>query len=490
MSRQIYLYLFIVFIISGCIREDKILHDPAIQLRFSTDTIFFDTTFTTVGSATRVLKIFNDESHTIRIDQITIAGTAGIHFNFNVDGYMSDKAENILVPAKDSLYLFCRVKVDPDQPLSVSPFVLEDKLQIKHNDHVQEVPLVAWGQNANYITSKNNRGGYTLLTCDLQSVKWDDPKPYVIYGTLIVDSCTLEIPAGARVFFHGGLVRPEDNTIAPYIDGRMIFFNQGKLKISGTTTNKVFISADRLEKAFDEVAGQWGGIAFKNPGKTNLISNLDMKNSTFGIYADSATQLSIDHSAIYNTTANGILGINSKINISNTLIYNTLSHSIYFTQGGDYDIKYTTVYNPYGNSYCLVLDNFKCTQVNPTSGQCITIPSYLRVTNSVFAGNDDSEVIMADRNVPVVPDVYQFNFSNSYIKGDSLKTGAFNAHTTNCIYANYQDRLFTNVNTNDFTPDSTAIIRKKGKPIPGITDDLIGTTRDQGTPDPGCFERK
>lgn len=493
MNRLAFFIFCCIILISGCIKEDKVLYDPGIQLRFSTDTILFDTTFTTIGSATRILKIYNDEPHTVKIDKISIAGTAGLHFNFNVDGNTDDKAVNILIPAKDSIYLFCRVKVDPDQSISLSPFVLEDNLVIDHDGHTQQVALVAWGQNANYITNKDNQGRYTILTCDLQTVRWDDPKPYIIYGTLVVDSCTLEIPAGARVYFHGGLVRPEDNSIAPYIDGRIIVFNQGKLNITGTTDNKVIIGADRLESAFANVAGQWGGIAFRNPGKNNHISNVNMKNSTFGLYADSASILTLDHSAIYNTTTNGLLAINAKVIVNNSLFYNTLSHSIYFTQGGDYSINYTTVYNPFGNSYDLVLDNFKCTAVSPTTGQClqgVTLPAKLQVKNSIFTGNDDSEIIMADRNNPVIPDRYVYNFTDSYIKGDSLKTGAFSEHAVNCIYANYQDIIFTSIKQNNYTLDSTAIILNKAKPIPGILDDISGNSRDAINPDPGCFERK
>ena len=485
--------IFLLFLgLQSCIKEDPVNTDPGIKLRYSTDTLLFDTTFTTIGSATKILKIFNDESGPVILSRISIAGSSGVKFNFNVDGIEGPEAKNIRIEAKDSIYLFVRVKVDPDQPLSVSPFVLEDKLKIEINSHTNEIALVAWGQNANYITGKDASGRIVLLTCNMQDLRWDDSKPYLIYGTLVIDSCRVIIPAGARIYIHGGLVRPDDDRIAPYTDGRLIFINRGSLAIEGTPGNKAYLTGDRLEAAFKNGAGQWGGIAFQNPGRTNSISNADIKNSSFGLYVDSAAFLQIDHSRIIYTSTNSIIARNAVIKASNCEFTESGQHNLYFAQGGNYTLDYCTAHNAYSNSYSLLLDNFQCTMQNPQTGQCIegkTLPATIKVRNSIFAGEDDNEVVLVDRNPTPIPGRFVVQFSNSYIKGDSLQnSSSFKDNCIDCLYAKFGDKLFESIKQSNYQLDSASVAKNIGKPIPGISDDLLGKSRDSVLPDAGCYE--
>lgn len=481
-----------MFWLSSCLKNEELLTNPDVKIKFSTDTIFFDTTFTSVGSATKIVKIYNQEKSAILISRISIQGTQGIHFNFNVDGIEGPVAENIRIEAADSIYLFCRVKVDPDQPLSVSPFVLEDKLVVEISTAKHEIPLIAWGQNANYITGKSSKAGYTLLTCNMQQLRWDDPKPYIIYGTLIIDSCELNIPAGAKVYFHGGLVRPTDPNFASYTDGRLIFINEGKLKINGTTDKKVLFTGDRLEQQYSEVPGQWGGIVLQNYGKTNQISNLKIQNSGYGIYVDSTVTLHIDHSKIINTATSSIIARQANLQISNCQLTQAGAHNIYMVQGGNLEINYSTVHNDLSKSYALYATNFKCTQINPATGQCeqgVTLPVDINAIDCIFSGTDQDEIFLVDRNNPVIPERFKYQFSYSYIKGDSLQKNEFKNHATNCIFAAADDRLFKNIYKNDYSLDSAAIILDKGIQIQGITDDMLGVQRSDLSPDPGAYEK-
>lgn len=479
-------------LLSGCLKEEELLTKPDIDLRFSADTLFFDTTFTTIGSATRVLKIFNHENAAIQLSKISVKGTQGIHFNFNVDGKEGPVAENIRIESKDSIYLFCRVRVDPDQPLTVSPFVLEDKLVIEVNQTLHEIPLIAWGQNANYITGKSAKAGFALLSCNMQQVIWNDPKPYVIFGTLIVDSCELVIPAGAKVYFHGGLVRPDNPDISPYTDGRLFIINQGKLTISGTTDQKVLITGDRLERQYADIPGQWGGIAFQNYGKTNQVSNLDLRNAGYGLYVDSTVTLLIDHSRVINTASSSIIGRQANIRASNCQFTQAGAHNVYMIQGGQLDLSYCTMHNDLGRSYALYATNFKCTRINPSTRECIegiTLPVDLKAVNCIFSGTDNDEVFLVDRNNPVIPDRFRYQFSHSYIQGDSLQHNEFRDHTIDCIFAMPGDRLYRNENQYDFSLDSASVVLDKGISLQGISDDLIGQPRHPVTPDQGALEK-
>src|SRR6478672_1431345 len=102
-----------VAITFGC-RKDKLFTDPNIKLRFSTDTLTFDTVFTTLGSAVRSFVVYNKESKPIEISSLSIAGGEGSPFRLNVDGVPGKVFTNVRIEAKDSIYIFAAVTVDPN----------------------------------------------------------------------------------------------------------------------------------------------------------------------------------------------------------------------------------------------------------------------------------------------------------------------------------------------------------------------------------------
>ena len=118
----------------GCYKE-QYTSSSDVKLRFSTDTLRFDTVFTTIGSATRSFKIFNDASLPVKISKIKIKSSSGSIFRLNVDGFAAKslELEEIEIGAKDSIYAFVEVTVNPNQPLSVSPFVVTDQVDFVTN---------------------------------------------------------------------------------------------------------------------------------------------------------------------------------------------------------------------------------------------------------------------------------------------------------------------------------------------------------------------
>ena len=181
---------------SACNRDETFLTDGNAQLEFSLDTLHFDTVFTALGSATRFFKIYNRYDQPVRISRVALPKGETSSFRLNVDGTPGNLVEDIEIRANDSLYVFSEVTVDPDQPLSVSPFVIEEEVLIEINGNTQRIVLEAWGQNANYFPSRLNKGVPVVLTCGNNELVWDDLKPYVIYGAIFIDSCTLVLPAG------------------------------------------------------------------------------------------------------------------------------------------------------------------------------------------------------------------------------------------------------------------------------------------------------
>ena len=57
------LFLICLLIFFSCKKEDHILNSSSnLSLSFSKDTLLFDTVFTTVGSATRSFKVYNNSN--------------------------------------------------------------------------------------------------------------------------------------------------------------------------------------------------------------------------------------------------------------------------------------------------------------------------------------------------------------------------------------------------------------------------------------------
>ena len=80
---------------SSCDTQMEFVSGNAVNLRFSTDTITFDTVFTDVGSATQIMKIYNDAADPITIDRILVEGRTGVEYNFNVDGFSGPEARDV-----------------------------------------------------------------------------------------------------------------------------------------------------------------------------------------------------------------------------------------------------------------------------------------------------------------------------------------------------------------------------------------------------------
>ncbi|HEY1872168.1 MAG TPA: hypothetical protein VGG71_13995, partial [Chitinophagaceae bacterium] len=77
-------FFIAILIFSACKKNEVITSDDAV-ISFSADTLHFDTVFTSVGSVTQKLKIFNLNSQRLHINSISLAGGQTSAFNINVN---------------------------------------------------------------------------------------------------------------------------------------------------------------------------------------------------------------------------------------------------------------------------------------------------------------------------------------------------------------------------------------------------------------------
>ncbi|MEO1714208.1 MAG: right-handed parallel beta-helix repeat-containing protein, partial [Bacteroidota bacterium] len=391
------------------------------------------------------------------------------------------------------IYLFGEVTINPDEPVSSSPFVIQDELIFETNGNTQSVTLEAWGQNANYIPSRFGKGGVALLSCDLNEVVWDDPKPYVIYGVLVIDSCTLRIPAGTQIYVHGGIARTfdENEDLVVYNDGLIFALPQGKLQVEGTLEDPVVFQGDRLEEPFGEVPGQWVGIRLASQG--NTFTYTEVKNSLLGVLVDSAAQLSLKNTQIYNTSGPGLVGQHANIDATNCLFHNNGSFSVQLGYGGDYTFDYCTLASFGVDAPALSLSNGICYDPLCQSFDIYRLNAAFR--NSIVYGSRRDEISLSDFTAGMDPGSFNISLEDCLVRVEELldpDEGGYPdfllTQCSPCINAGSSDPVFANVDEDDYQLDTLSLAEGQALPITGILKDLIENDRDTQTPDIGCFE--
>ena len=93
-------------------------------------------------------------SEPLNIERIIQASPATSGFRINVDGRKGDNFDNVRIAAKDSMYIFVEVTVNPngkDQPL-----LIQDSIVFTYNSVKQTVLLEACGQDVKLIKGGQN----------------------------------------------------------------------------------------------------------------------------------------------------------------------------------------------------------------------------------------------------------------------------------------------------------------------------------------------
>lgn len=315
------LSVFVIILLFSC-EDDKYFGSPNAQLRFSNDTVMFDTVFTTTGSTTRHLKVINPYNDNILISKIKLAGGEFSNFRLNVNGIASNEAYDVEIPAMDSIYIFVEVTIDPNgQNL---PMVVKDSIVFTTNANIQDVDLVAWGQDFKAIRSAT-----------IKTTTWTNEKPYLIYNYAYVDTLsTLTIDPGVKVFFHKGAG----------------LYVKGKIVANGTHEEPVLFLSDRLEDSYKELPDQWNGILLFSGSHGNSINYSVIKNANIGLQVgtiehEGFASVSISNTKIENMTYAGIFALKSKINSYNSVIANCGFYALALLVGGEYEFYHSTIAN-------------------------------------------------------------------------------------------------------------------------------------------------
>ncbi len=481
-------YFFYTVVVIGFLgmmacRNDDFTSSANVVLEFSSDTLRLDTVFTARGSATYILKVFNPSDENVLVQSVKLLDDSGF-FRLNIDGINTNQATDVAIYAKDSVYLFCEVTINPNQPVSVSPFIIQDRIEFTTNGNRQIVHLEAWGQNANYFPSRSNQKTSSLLTCNNGEVLWNDSKPYVIYGVVFIDQCTLRVMAGTKIYVHGGIVNNEFGT---YYDGILFTLPNGTIKLEGSLENPIVIQDDRLEPEFEDIPGQWSGIRFGPLSTGHVVEHTIIRNSIVGIQLDSLAEAEIKNVEIFNTAGSGIVSVHADLDLTNSLIHNNGGSSVSIINGGSARIKYCTLSN-YGNeSEAISMSNFQC--YDPLCQSFSVNPLNALIINSILIGDDTDEINLID-GTSEGPDDYVAIFDHCLYKANALVTENpdFLANCQDCLELDASSPLFIDRLGNDYHLDSLSQVEGMAKPLPIARQDKDEQLRDLFASDIGCYE--
>lgn len=451
--------------LSSC-RDDDFNTSPSLTLEFSMDSLLFDTVFTTVGSSTRYFKAYNRHNSRIRIPSIQLGSGASGYFRINADGKSGSVIRDVEIGPKDSLYVFVEVTVDAlDHDL---PLIITDSVIFDVNSNLQDVKLVAWGQDAHFIYPND-----TLHDIDLayhlisENTVWAGPKPYVVYGiVLVAPGASLHIEPGTQVHFHH--------------QSALIFSGHSSLKVQGTLEEPVTFQGDRLEADYRDLPGQWGYIWLTASSRDHEIDYAIIKNATYGIVLDSIGSfteptLRIRNSIIKNMDQTALEFRGSHVEAENLVIANCGKHAIYLGLGGNYDFRHITIGNYYNlpgtirQTPSLMLNNY---YIDTTHTVQVRDFEKVYFGNSIIYGSLQEEI---QTDIEGSASFSAFSFDHSLLRtslhhqmGELFTGSIFN-----------QSPRFVSTSNNDYRlrEDSPAI--DQGDPQISVPYDILGHSRQE-----------
>ena len=468
-----FLLLASVLLVVSCNEEADFSSDPSLRLHFSCDTICFDTLFTTIGSPTATMNVYNRNSSSLRIANVSLVSGGKNGFRVNVDGQYSSYIQDLEIRRNDSLYVY--VEVTPAENSAETPLMLTDSLCFTLESGVQQyITLLAYGRDAIFM-----RAPFFASDTLLQRGH------YVIYDSLVVgNNATLSITEGATLYFHSKA-------------GLRV---RGRLNAVGTKEQPIVFRGDRTDNLlnnlpYDRVPGQWAGITIDSASNNNRLEYCDIHSAKYGIKVEPGDTLQprlwVESSRIENFDGNALECVNSKVDVVNSLLANARGNCVKVV-GGRVRFVHCTI----ANFYVWKVRDVALALHNSFEGVSYPLREAL-FANCIIAGSGDDEImgyfsLLGD----TIPDASNYKFVNSFINTISDDD---NEDFVNIVYDNKEKHPFAkehfrlvdhNLFIYDFhLTDSAAARGIAAKEYAELTKyDLDGVERPSDAADAGCYQ--
>ncbi len=457
-------------LLAACSEDTGFSASPSLRLSFSSDTIAFDTIFTSVGSPTAGIAVHNRNSNALRISNVMLASGGHSGFNVLVDGQYGTSMDGLEIMGKDSIFVYASVCLErngEDLPLLVKDsllFTLESGVQ-------QQVMLLAYGRDATFLRGE-------VIAADTVIGKGH----YVVYDSLMVaPGATLTLGEGATLYFHD----------------KAFLKVAGRLVADGSRELPVVMRGDRTDNMFsylpyDRVPGQWGGVVFTAESNGNVLSHCDIHSARLGVRVEqgdtAAQRITVSSSRLYNFDGHALELNMAHAAVENSLIANAQGNCVKVV-GGNVSFVHCTI----ANFYVWKQRDVALALHNSADG----VPAPLRgalFANCVISGSREDEVMGYLTTLgDTVPGCMNYRFENSLINTVPTEDSCFvNVSYDNTPHGKDHFRLIDHDNFYyDFHlgNDSTmAAGRASDLYLEALPYDLDGVLRTAGAVDAGCYQ--
>lgn len=468
-------FLLAWLLLTGC-NHDSFYYGSDYTLEFSTDTLAFDTVFSTIGSTTKYFLVRNTLGQPVKIESVRVPNAESF-FRISVDGLKGNEVTDVEIGANDSLFVFVEITVDPTN--LDNPLFIEDSVIFEMNGQQQNVKLHAYGQDVHLLKGAKIE----------EDTYWDGSKPYLVYDSLyVLPNATLSIAAGSTIYFH------KDAFIAVW----------GSIEANGSVDAPIVFRGDRLDKAFesypyDKVSAQWQGIEIYPSNRVSHFNNCNIRNAVIGLLVNGLTSdeplpLILNNTVIHNNSYAGIFALYANITAKNCQITNSGNFNVMLTTGGRYNFFHCTMANYYGldpgtkssNKPGFLLWNL----IELGESSYVADLEEANFYNCIIDGN------LADEISLQYAEGYQLNFlfDRCALKMSDSLLIKFPNNFKDCIQNEKVKFLKVERNNYDFSLDTLSTMRDQGRAEllakhPDLIYDLIGNSRlTDGKPDLGAYE--
>ncbi|SHG25428.1 choice-of-anchor Q domain-containing protein [Flagellimonas flava] len=497
------LFLLVLIVLAGSCRKDFEFAPSTGNLSFSKDTVFLDTIFSNIGSATYTLKVYNRGNRDVSIPFIGLETGENSSYRLNVDGQAGKTFTDIPLLAKDSLFVFIETTFDV-APAGTTDFLYAESLLFGNGENIQEVELVTLIKDAVFLYPATLSDGTkeTLVLgqdtdgndirvegfyLEPEQLLFSNEKPYVIYGyAAVAEGNSLVVQPGARVHFHAnsGLLVESGATLQ--VNGQLSE-DQELLE------NEVIFEGDRLEPGYAREPGQWGTVWIREGSVGNNLENLTLKNATVGLRVDgdgilASPTLALANTQIYNSLNQNLWSTGARITAQNTVLGGAGASTLQIDQGGQYRFTHCTMANYWSNgprrAAAVSINNF-----GENGPQALQSADFI---NSIVDGTQAIELLLeADTSA-----TFNFSFTNCLLKirdnnGNLANDPLYNFTDTN-RYRNTildQEPDFSLPFNDQFSIGANSAALDNADPDNALTvpTDILGKDRIQN-PDIGAYE--
>lgn len=386
-----FLLILSVFI-AACSDETDFSSDYSHRLAFSTDTISFDTVFTTVPSSRGGMMVYNNNDKALRINSVELLSGGDSGFRVLVDGQFGTYMQDLEIMGKDSMYVFA--ELTPPKNNAPEPLILKDTLRFTLESGVQqEVLLMAYGRDVSFMRA-------VTVNCD-SVIKAGH---YVVYDSLVVaEGATLNVEQGTILYFHD----------------KVPMIVRGTLSAVGTKKQPVIFRGDRTDNIFsylpyDRLPGQWDGIVLASTSNGNKFEHCDIHSANYGIKMEAGDtvvqRLEMNASRLENFYGHALELVQAHADITNSLFANAGGNCVKIV-GGNVNFIHCTI----ANFFVYKVRDVALTLHNSYS----TTPAPLYAANfinCVITGSKKDELMGYLSNLgDTVPNCKNYHFENSLV---------------------------------------------------------------------------